>query len=74
MLREIWALQARLGMSDGEMLFLARYVAGTTNAYDCAQIRCLEDLLLVEQAELLEEMLRMPDIRRPPVHAPCMVR
>lgn len=53
MLREIRALQLACGISDAELLQLARSVAGEP-------VRCLEDLMQVELFELLEDLRRIP--------------
>ena len=56
MVQNIRKLQAELGMSDGELLKLARLVCG------CARLRCIDDLLACETLELLEDLERMASI------------
>ena len=56
MVARIRTLQKELGMSDGELLKLARLVCG------CARLRCIDDLLACETLELLEDLERMASI------------
>ena len=51
-LQRIRQLQHDLGMSDAQLLALARWTCG------CTEIRCIEELLPVEQDEVLTELLR----------------
>jgi hypothetical protein len=55
-LTEIRTLQTVLGMSDAQLLLLARQVCG------CARLIRIEDLLAVETLELLEDMRHMASV------------
>ncbi len=53
MRNEIRGFQAVLGMSDAQLLLLARQVCG------CARIKSINELLAVESFELLQDLKRM---------------
>ena len=53
MLRSIRALQSALEISDAQLLLLGRSVAGDP------QLRCIEDMLNVDLADLETELLNI---------------
>ena len=56
MIREIRELQAQLGMSNGELLSLARQISGY------AGLRCVDEVIAVDVHELLCDLQYMAGI------------